>query len=388
MYANTPFRELMKPLSRPEFARLVSECGNDKHTKGFGSWDQLAAMVYAQITKCGSLREIEAGFNAQDHHHYHLGTRTIKRSTLAEANQKRNPELFAKVCTRLMQKLDRKTRRECKEMLYLLDSTSITLKGLGYDDWAKPMRSSRIQGLKLHTMLIADQNLPVYANITSAKVNDIVDARTMPIESSATYVFDKGYCDYNWWHKINESQALFVSRFKTNAALTAVEDLSVPEEGQAKILADEVVLFRNRHPRGGCINRYEKPLRRITVKREDKENPLILATNDFQRSAAEIAELYKTRWQIEIFFKWIKQNLKLKKFIGRSENAVRIQIYTAIIAYLLVMLYAHGHQTGLKQELEILRSTLFQRMRTEAYLADKRRRTRRQLEKLQPRLPF
>ncbi|MBN2875288.1 MAG: IS4 family transposase [Spirochaetales bacterium] len=367
----------MKDLPRNLFDSLVEEYGTDRHSKGFRSWDQLVAMMYGQLSGSRSLRELEVAFNSHPTCHYHLGTRQVKRSTLADANAKRDERLYARLSERLLARAHRKVRREVKAMLYLLDSTPISLKGRGYDDWAASQCTRRTQGLKVHMLYCPDQAAPVYSHITAPNVNDIEDAREMDLERGATYVFDKGYCDYNWWYKLEKAGAAFVTRFKSNAATRVVEAYAVPEKASATVLADERVVLSNRHPGGKRRNRYATALRRVTVAREGK-TPLVLATNNFTRSAADIAALYKDRWQIELFFKWLKQNLKIKRFFGRSETAVRTQIYIALITYLLVWFYHARHRatSRLKDCVVMLGATLFQRPETEYSVWRRRQRER------------
>jgi putative transposase len=203
---------------------------------------------------------------------------------------------------------------------------------------------------------------PLAQAISAANLNDIDHARTLSLEPGAIYVFDKGYCDYSWWWRIHCSKARFVTRFKRNAKLQVLEDRRIAQDARGIILKDQRVCLANKHPGAGRKIPYQLPLRRIEVLRENKP-PLVLATNDLKSSAKRIAERYRARWQIELFFKWIKQHLRIKRFLGRSEKAVRIQILTALIAYLLVALYAK--QRRLKQSLWLvlseLRATLFQR---------------------------
>lgn len=376
MYRNTRFGEVMKGVSRGSFNRAVERHQADKYCKGFSSWDQMLAMVYAQLSQCRSLREVETGFNNQAMHHYHLGTRTVKRSTLSDANSKKEAGVFMETCQLLMSQVHRKVRKEISHHLHLLDSTSITLAGPGFDEWTESNRTRHTQGVKVHMLFEPETEVPKYFNISAANVNDITDAQKLDIESGITYVFDKGYCDYNWWHKINKQNAFFVTRFKRNAGLTIVETKDIPEEDKDIILSDSLVRFKNKHPRAKHINEYDAPLRQVIVARPDHDTPLIFATNDFERSAVEIANCYKARWQVELFFKWLKQNLKIKKYFGRNENAVRIQIITAIISYLLIALYRHSQQmtSSMKDTLILIGTSLFQHVETELYLLKKRRK--------------
>jgi putative transposase len=368
MFRISRLHEIMKGLPRGSFDRQVESRQAGKHAKGFGCWDQLVAMVYAQLSGASSLRVLETSFNSQGTHHYHLGTGPVRRSTLADALARRQTEVFAETARLLMAQAGRRLKREGSELLYALDSTSITLTGPGFDTWTSANRTCHTQGVKLHVLYENDAQIPAQHSITAPNVNDIDEGSRLLIEPGAVYVFDKGYCDYNWWGRIEAQNALFVTRFKRNAAL-AVESTRPIAAGDAEvILSDEIVRFANKHPRGGRKNHYQKPLRRVTVARPDHDSPLVLATNDLASPARVIAQRYQDRWQIELFFKWIKQHLRIKTFLGRSENAVRIQILTALITYLLLALYRRTeHFTGsLWTLLSQVRATLFQRPSIEA----------------------
>lgn len=368
MYRISRFHQIMKALPRGTFDRVVQDHQADKHSKGFGCWDQLLAMVYAQLSGASSLRVLETGFNSQRTQHYHLGTAPIRRSTLADANAKRKVEVFAATARLLMSQAHRNLRREGEELLYLLDSSSITLKGPGFDAWTSGNSTRNTQGIKLHVLYASNDEVPVQHSITAPNVNDIDEGKKLPIEPDAVYVFDKGYCDYNWWNRINEQEAQFVTRFKHNAALQVEYARPIPAQDAAIVLKDEIVRFANRHPCGGRKNHYKSALRRITVARPDHDRPLVLATNDLEGSASSIARRYKDRWGIELFFKWIKQHLKIKSFFGRNENAVRIQILTALITYLLLAVYrrAQNYTGSLWILMAEVRATLFQRPAVEA----------------------
>ena len=200
--------------------------------------------------------------------------------------------------------------------------------------------------------------------------------RASPVAANALYVFDKGYNDYNWWNAIDEAEAPFVTRFKRNASIKVDKKLEILAVVAGIVLDDEMVSFKNKWLGVHRINLYhDKHLRRVTVARPDKDTPIILATNDLKSSALDIAQRYKERWGIELFFKWIKQHLQIKRFLGRSENAVRIQILTALISYLLVALFKDAN--ALKQTLWdclcLVRATLFQRPESEASSYRRRR---------------
>lgn len=332
MFSLNRIGQVLKGLPRGVFQKAVDQHSGDRYTKGFGCWDQLVAMVYGQLSNASSLRELQAGFNQYRSHHYHLGTRQVKRSTLADANAKRNPEVFGQTAQALMAQAGRMIRGDREQMLHLIDSTSIALRGRG-SQWALA-GATRTPGLKLHLVIDGGCALPLSQTITAANVNDIDEARKLPIEPGAIYVFDKGYCDYNWWSRIDAQGARFVTRLKRNAAVRTLRPTAPVHD---EILADELIEFAHRSSRGGHRNEYTKALRRIRVHREGKQ-PLVLVTNDLHATAQDIARHYKDRWQIELLFKWIKQHLRIKRFLGESENAVRIQLLTALIAYLLVLI--------------------------------------------------
>jgi IS4 transposase len=388
MFRITTFQEILKGLPRGSFDQIVKSHDADKYAKHFRHWEHLIAMMYAQISGAPSLRALEAGFNSQLTHHYHLGACPIKRTTLADANRLRSGDVFNDTAKALMQQVSSSQRRQSKEWLCLLDSTSITLKGREFDAWTKDNRTRHTQGIKLHVLYDPSSQAPQWHTISAANVNDVQKALEVPLQAGAIYVFDKGYCDYNWWHQIDQAGAKFVTRFKRNAGLTIEEERAIPADAVNLVLSDQVVRFTHTHPRGGRKNTYQQALRRITIVRDDKPTPLILATNDMDSSALTIAQRYKERWGIELFFKWIKQHLEVKRFLGRSENAVRIQLLTALISYLLIVLYKerHGLQQTLWQCLCMLRATLFQRPETE--LSDYRKRRQKQafIEKTQMNL--
>lgn len=383
MFSLSRFQAVMNQLPRDTFRKTVATHEADKHCKGFSRWRQLQVMVYAQLSGASSLRSVAAGFNAHTSHHYHLDACPVKRSTLADANRTVQPEVFAALAKALMNGVQRTVRREVKPLLHLLDSTSITLKGRDFDAWTFDTRSDRTQGLKLHVLYAGEQQAPCWSAFSAANVNDIDVARTrLPLQAGRRYVFDKGYCDYTWWHAIDTAGACFVTRFKRNAAVRVTQTRRVPATDRDLILEDEVVHFVHRHNRAGHTNPYEAPLRRVTVHRPDHPTPLVLATNDLDSPARAIAEQYKARWEIELFFKWIKQHLHLRHFLGRSENAVKIQILTALIAYLLVVLYRHTQAPGqtLWTCLATLRASLFQRPYIEAHHRAVHQKRRRQAE--------
>lgn len=344
----TRFSQLLNHFPKNAFKKIITEEKADRYLKSFKTWDLLHILLYGQITQSKTLRRVVSGFNSHSNSHYHMNTSKVKRSTFSEALSKRSIEPFKQICEVLMGQFSSKYKKECKDFISIIDSTPITLKSRGYE-WALKNRTIRSVGLKLHVELNSGEDAPTYANITHPTTNDIVDARTnIEIQKGVLYVVDKGYTDYNWWHDINESEAFFVTRAKVHIAMKVVKETDVDIKDKALIQSDQIIHLTNSSPGGGRKNKYaNKDLRLVTVYREGKK-PMKLITNDFQRSAREIADLYKQRWQIELFFKWIKQKLKLKTYFGQSENAVRIQIYTALISYLLMKLMQKASNTWSK----------------------------------------
>lgn len=362
MFRISRFGELLKRVPRGVFDRAVEAHGADRYRKRASCWQQLVAMMYGQLTGASSLRVLESGFNAQSNHHYHLGCGKVRRSTLAEMNAGVSSEVFSAVAEALMGQARGSLRQEGRELLRLLDSSPLKLKGRGYDEWTTGNRTRRTQGLKLHILLGFPEQAPLRAALTAPTVNDIEYGRGLPVEDGVIYVFDKGYCDYSWWWRLQCEGARFVTRFKRNARLEVLRSRRIAQTAKGIILKDETVRLANRHPGGGRRNPYQAPLRRIEVARP-AQPPLVLATNDMKSAALTIAERYRARWQVELFFKWIKQHLRIKRFLGRSETAVRTQVFTALITYLLVALYAKAHQatTSLWLLMSEISATLFQR---------------------------
>lgn len=387
MFRISQFEELLKPVPRGRFDALVARHQADRHCKGFGARDQLLVMLCSQWSDCKGLRDTVDRFNAHKNLHHHLGTGQVRKSTLADANAKRSPEVFADVVRSLMSEVQGEVRSGCGRMLHLLDSTSITLKGREFDRWTLHNRTRHTQGLKLHLVFDAKTQAPVWHSITAPNVNDRDEGVKVPIQRGVTYVFDKGYCDYNWWHAIEQQGAQFVTRFKKNASLAVEENRAVPEDARGTILSDQLVRLANRNPGGGRRNRYVRALRRIEVAREGT-TALVLATNDLNSSALSIAEAYQDRWDIELFFKWIKQHLNIKRFMGRSERAVQTQILIAMIAYLLLVLHkkAKASPKTLWAVLCEVRATLFTRPATQNEMYRRRRQAAEAFAAVQPPL--
>jgi putative transposase len=354
-FCNSIFATLLKPLDRRCFKSIVDRHQGDAYDKSFHSWDHLLALIFAQLSGLNSLRGVVAGWNANAHHHYHLGAAKLTRTTLADANARRPVGVLADTFAMLSTLADRKTRRDGEAMLRLIDSSPIPLGKLcDFATW-----NGRIRGLKMHAVYDPHNDRPTRVEVTLATVNDSQIGRKTPIEGGATYVFDKGYCHYGWWTQIDAAGAWFVTRPKRNVKFRLVEQrpCDIVEGDGFRILADREVAFDSTGD-----STLSMPLRRIEIERQDAP-PIIVLTNDMTRSAVEIAALYKARWQIELLFRWIKQHLELSRFLGNNQNAIQLQIIAAMIAYLLLRLAAHSHALKLPalRLAELVRSALFVR---------------------------
>jgi IS4 transposase len=334
-FRDSIFGRLLEPINRRQFQALVDRLDADAYDKSFKSWDHLVALIYAQLSGATGLRGLEAGFNANAHRHYHLGVGKLARATVADANARRPTEVFAQTFATLVDKADRRTRQEGRAMVRLIDASPIPLGGLC--KWAK--WNGRIRGMKMHVVYDPASDLPHCVEITPANVNDVEVGRQVEIEAGMTYVYDKGYCRFDWWRKISDSKAFFVTRPKTNMRLRAVRAKPVRKRvGDGfRIIEDAEVRLVSKGD-----SQLPIPLRRIRVRRETG-GTITLLTNDLARTAVEIAALYKSRWQIELLFRWIKQHLCIRKFLGNNENAIRLQVLAAMIAYLLLRIAATVH---------------------------------------------
>lgn len=384
MFTSTRLAHLLSAIPRQFFRQATEKYRADRYVKRCTTWQLLVTLVSGHITQALSLRSLATFSETLGPHSYHLKAGPVARSTLSDALNKRDYRPFQNLCELLLSGISRQQRKEVGAMVSLLDSTSITLRGAHFDDWTAATKTRITQGLKVHVGLDLAQLAPVYVNITPANVNDLSDALQMPIQAGMTYVFDKGYCDYNWWHQLQTKGAFFVTRLKKNANIKVLHKHSTAAE-QSPVMTDEVILFGKKHLGGKRLNDYrETPARRVVVEREGHATPLILVTNDFQRSAEEIAGLYKDRWKIELFFKWIKQHLKLKRFYAFSENAVRLQIYSALISYLLLHLYHRRSAfTGSLFELTVRISHVLHERPTTPELRNRRRQEREKLKAAQ-----
>ena len=336
-HQNSVFHAVLKQVPMNALEQLVARHGADDRERGFDAKSHFVALLYAQLAGASSLREIEAGMKSHEARLYHLGAVPARRSTLADANRLRPAAVFADLFARMLQQAHRGLRRALAETTYLIDSTSVRLSGRTAE-WAR--FSAEACGAKVHVVYDPDVDRPVYAAVTAAKVNDITAAQAMPIEAGATYVFDLGYYDYRWWAKLDAADCRIVTRFKTNTPLIGATERDVAAGGD--ILSDRIGRLPPRQA-ASRHNPFDKPVREVRVRIETGKVLRILS-NDLEATARDIADLYKRRWAIELFFRWVKQTLKINRCLGTSENAVRIQIAVALIAFLLLRMAQAAHK--------------------------------------------
>jgi len=319
-------------LPRYEFQRIVNKYNGDYRTKHFKCWDQLACMIFAQIRQERSLRDIDVSLNAHASKLYHTGIQQCPKSTLADANELRDYRIFEDFAKTLMHRARREYANtelaiDVNNAVYALDASVIDLT-LSLYPWAKFRKAKG--AIKLHTMIDLRGNIPAFLTITDGKVHDVKAAPQVPIEADGIYVVDRGYVDFGWLWYINQAGAFFVTRLKTSIKWTRV--ISHPVDKSLGLRSDQEILLSTKR----LISLYPVRLRRISFRDEDRKRTLVFLTNNFDIPSATISALYKTRWEIELFFKWIKQYLRVKTFYGTSANAVKTQVWVAMIVYLLL----------------------------------------------------
>lgn len=347
LHQNTVFHGLLKHLPWHKLDQAVEKHGADELSRRLTTKRQLIALLYGQLSGAMSLRETVTGMASYETRLYHVGAKPVKRSTLSDANRDRPWQVFGDLATAMLAHAQRGLRRAAKDVVWLIDSTSLRLSSLSAD-WAS--FSGNVFGAKAHIIYDPHADRPVYFAVTPSNVNDITAAKAMPIEAGATHVFDLGYYDYSWWARIDDAGGRFVTRLKKNTPLAVVHENDVPKDGN--ILSDRIGHLPPRLA-ASRKNPLQVPVREIRVIIETGKQ-LRIVTNDLDAPAQEIADLYKLRWQIELFFRWVKQTLRIKRFIGVSENAVRIQIAIALIAFLLLRL-AQATQKTVHSPLEFAR---------------------------------
>jgi hypothetical protein len=356
----TVFSQLISFLPDREFRRCVERYQGDLRLRGFSCWNQYLAMAFAQLTYRESLRDIEACLHSLQGKLYHLGFRgKVARSTLADANESRDWRIFADFAHRLIATARRLYASEplgvdLEQSLYALDSTTIDLC-LALFPWARFRQ--RKAAIKMHTLLDLRGNIPTFIHVTDGKVHDVNMLDEILPEAGAFYVMDRGYIDFERLFVLTLSSAFFVVRTKSNVLLERRYSHAVDKS--TGVRSDQIVILSSFE----SASAYPDPLWRVSYFDEETNKRLKFLTNNFTLPALTIARIYKQRWQVELFFKWIKQHLRIKAFYGTSENAVKTQIWIAVSVYVLVAIVRKrlGLEASLYQILQILSLTLFEK---------------------------
>ncbi len=356
----TVFKQLLYHLPRYEFNRCVQRYRGEYWAKTFSTYDQFLCLAYAQMAGRESLRDIETCLNSHQEKLYHIGFRgDVSRTTLADANERRDWRIFqdfGQVLIGIAQSLYKSDAIaiELKQPLYAFDSTTIDLC-LSLFPWAEFRKTKA--AVKMHTLIDLRGPIPTWVTITTGKVHDVRMLDQLPVEKDAIYAMDRGYVDYARLYGIHQQGAFFVVRAKDN--LKCKRLYSSPKNKEAGVRADQVITLVTQKSKNG----YPERLRRVSFVDKERNKRLVFLTNNFEVPAETVAAIYKQRWQVELFFKWIKQHLRIKSFIGTSVNAVKSQIWVALCIYLLVAITKKklDVQCSLYTFLQILEVNLFEK---------------------------
>ncbi len=354
------FAQVTQHLPLTTFRRCVARYGGEHMVKTFSCLDQYLSMAFAQLTY-RDLRDIEACLRAQESKLYHMGIKSrVSRSTLADANEVRDWRIYADFAQSLIGIARRLYAGDpfgvdLKETVYALDASTIDLC-LSVFSWA-PFRSTKA-AIKLHTLLDLRGNIPSFLHISDGKLHDVNVLDLLLPESGAFYIMDRGYIDFERLHHLHEAGSFFVTRAKSN--LKAQRRYSHPVDRSTGLICDQTIVLSGFYSRQD----FDTPLRRIRFKDPETGKRLVFLTNNFALSAITITELYRCRWQVELFFKWIKQHLRIKVFFGTSENAVKTQLWIAVSVYLLVAIIKErlNLSASLYEMLQILSLTMFEKI--------------------------
>lgn len=335
------FSQLSEFLPQRVFDGIVKKYDGDKYVRHFSCWNQLLCMLFGQLTNRDSLRDLIVTLEAHSKKSYHLGLgKSVTRSNLAKANENRNSKIFEEFAYHLIGIARQKRANEdfeVKGKIYAFDSSTIDLC-LNIFWWAKFRKAKG--GIKIHALFDITTQIPAFIHITPASVNDVNAMDHISYEENAYYIFDRGYVDFSRLFTINQRKAYFVIRAKSSLKYRRIYSAKVDKT--IGVLCDQTGKLTGFY----TSKDYPEKLRRVKYYDKENDRTFVFLTNNMEVTAAQVALLYKNRWQIELFFKWIKQHLKIKSFWGTSENAVRIQLYCAIIAYCLVAIVAEDLKTG------------------------------------------
>lgn len=362
----TVISQLLHILDKNQFDKFVNDHNADKYAKTFSTWNQLVVMTTAQIKGWDSLREVETGFETKSNKLYHLGIKELpKRSNLAYANSKRSFEIYQSLFNTLLTKVMGKDNavNEFGAPLNILDSTTIDLC-LNLFPWAKFRKTKG--ALKIHTSFDYDNQIPTFINITDGKVPDSLNLfQDLSTYRKTILTFDRGYLDFEKFNQLDDNKVIFITRLRSDIKFKVIGQ---HEEGNNEYLIDDCIIELT-----SSYDSYPKKLRLVVYWDRTTGKTYKFLTNDFERDSLTIAKIYKARWDIELFFKWIKQNLKIKTFLGTSKNAVMMQIWIAMIVYLLIWYISKNAKKirGVLELTRILREMLFENISIVDLLAKK-----------------
>lgn len=352
------FSQFLNLLSRYDFQMIVNKFNGDYRTKHFKCWHQLTCMMFAHVRQEKSLRDIDIALNAHANKLYHIGIQQCPKSTFADANERRDYRIYEEFAKTLMHQARRKYANKklainIDNAMYALDASVIDLT-LSVFPWAKFRKAKG--AIKLHAMIDLRGNIPAFLTITDGKLHDVKVAPQVSIEQDGIYVVDRGYVDFEWLWSINQAFAFFVTRLKRAIKWNRI--ISHPVNKALGVRADQEIILNSTRLK----KLYPERLRKISFRDEIQNRTLIFLTNNFTIPAETIAALYKARWEIELFFKWIKQNLKVKTFYGTSPNAVKTQIWVSMIVYLMLAILKERYHldASLSKLLHFLEVNLFE----------------------------
>ena len=365
----TLFAQIMDLLPWTTFARYVQRYGGDRGVRTLACTEHFRIMAFAQLTYRESLRDIETCLTAQASKLYHMGLREpVRRSTLADANESRDWRIYAEFAQRLIEQAralyaTEDLGLELTNTVYALDSTTIDLC-LSVFPWAHFRKIKA--GVKMHTLLDLKGSIPSFIHVSNAKLHDVHALDLLEVEAGAIYVMDRGYVDFARLHSLHLGGAFFVTRAKSN--MMAHRVYSMPTDRSSGIICDQRILLDGYYTQ----HHYPDQLRRVRFKDPETDKTLVFLTNQMTLPASTICALYKSRWQVELFFKWIKQHLRIKRFFGTSENAVKTQIWIAVSVYVLVAIVKKklNLDVSLYTLLQIISVTLFEKMPLQQAFAD------------------
>ena len=330
------FAQITEFLPKRVFDCIVARYSGDKYVRHFSCWNQMLCMIFGQLTNRDSLRDLIVAIEAHRRKTYHLGFgKNVTRSNLSKANESRNCKIFEEFAYHLIETARKKRANdnfEIKGKVYAFDSSTIDLC-LNVFWWAKFRKAKG--GIKLHTLFDITTQIPAFIHITAATVNDVNAMDHIPYESDAYYIFDRGYVDFTRLYRITLLSAYFVIRAKSNLKFERMYSRKIDKS--TGVICDQIGRLNGFY----VSKQYPEKIRRVKFYDAEFNRTFVFLTNNMDLTAEQIALLYKNRWQVELFFKWIKQHLKIKSFWGTSENAVRIQIFSAIIAYCLVAIIGY-----------------------------------------------